>query len=433
MKTRRGWLIQRGKKGTYYAVWEVRGHRFMRSTGQTNRKDAERELARIMQPLLVEDDIRTLETVKARIEGGKAELARLDDERNPPLTIGAAWPAFIASHNRPDTGQATLAVYELTWGRFWRWMQDNHPETKVMRDVTPEIAGQFADWLTGEGRSPNTFNKYMNLLALVFRTLKDKARLTMNPWETIQRKRLVTHGRRELTIDELRKVCDAAQGDLRLLLALGVYTGLRLGDCSTLRWGEVDLVRGIIRRIPNKVRRRNNARPVILPIHPTLHTMLSHIPEQDRREYVLPRIAADYAHHESYVTDRVQALFESCGILTRRAVEGRRLAQVEVGFHSLRHSFVSMLAERSVPQSVTQSLVGHSTPAMTRHYTHTGEAATQAAIAALPPLDATPTQVQPPAHSPRMVDAEAIRAGLEGMTARNWKAKREQLLATVQH
>jgi hypothetical protein len=66
----------------------------------------------------------------------------------------------------------------------------------------------------------------MNLLALVFRTVKDKARLTVNPWEGIQRKQLVTHGRRELTIAELRKVTAAASGDLRILLALGIYTGI---------------------------------------------------------------------------------------------------------------------------------------------------------------------------------------------------------------
>ena len=54
---------------------------------------------------------------------------------------------------------------------------------------------------------------------------------------------MIANSRRELTIDELRKVCQTATGELRTLLALGIYSGLRLGDCATLRWGEVDLPR----------------------------------------------------------------------------------------------------------------------------------------------------------------------------------------------
>lgn len=61
---------------------------------------------------------------------------------------------------------------------------------------------------------------------------KHKAKLKENPWENIQRKRLVTHSRRELTVDELKAGCQSTKGELRVLLALGLYSGLRLGDCA---------------------------------------------------------------------------------------------------------------------------------------------------------------------------------------------------------
>ncbi len=427
MKTRKGFLIKRGR--TFYAVWNVKGKRFVKTTGQTVEKDAKKELARLMQPFLVEDDAKTLETVKARLEGTSAELVALHDAANPPLTIGEAWPVFHASHNRPDTGAATLKQYEIAWGRFWKWMQDTHPAVTFMRDVTPDIAGQFAAWLTSEGRSPNTFNKYMNVLALVFRTVKEKARLTSNPWEDIQRKKLVTHGRRELTLAELRKVTAAATGDLRLLLALGIYTGLRLGDCSTLRWSDVDLARGRIVRIPNKTG-RSKPKPVVVPLYPTLAAMLAEIPEAERSGYVLPRIAADYQRHSSYVTDRVQTLFKNCDIETTRAIEGRMVAQVEVGFHSLRHSFVSLCREAGAPLSVVESIVGHSNPAMTRHYTHTSEAAALSAISALPSMSGEPVKALPAADPLATFKAE-LRPIIAGMTGKTWQAVKEQLTALV--
>jgi integrase len=444
MKTRKGWLIQRGR--TYHAAWKINGKLFTKSTGQTVHKDAVKELARIMQPFLVEDDVRTLETVKARIEGAKAELAVFDEQANPPVSIMGAWLAYVNTPNRPDTGKATLDQYEIQFGRFQDWLKSTHPQVKALRDVTPDMAGEFVVHLGNEGKSGNTINKYLNLLTLVFRVLKDKARLTVNPWEGIQRKTLVTHGRRELTIEELRRVCAAADGELRLMLALGLYTGLRLGDCATLRWGEVDLIRGRITRIPNKTGRRN-PHPVIVPIHASLRAILEETPRSKRHGYVLPESAAIYARRSDTLTDRVQRLFEACEITTHKPGTGfeiqtgedgkktkigtGRRASVEVGFHSLRHSFVSLCRASDVPLSVVESIVGHSNPAMTRHYTHTGDAAALAAVSSLPSLTAEDTKFLPPAQSPRRVDAGAVLAVVAGMTADNWQTKQAELLAML--
>ena len=225
----------------------------------------------------------------------------------------------------------------------------------------------------------------MNLLTLVFRVVKHKARLTSNPWEEIQRKRIATHSRRELTIDELKKVCQAATGELQTLLGLGVYSGLRLGDCATLRWGEVDLPRCMIRRVPNKTARRN-PKPVIVPIHPVLRDMLAVTPADKRGDLVLPETAALYNRRTDLVTDMVQRHFITCGIKPHKPGTGKdgKRAVVEVGFHSLRHTFVSLCRASNAPLAVVESIVGHSNPAMTRHYTHVGELAAGRAVAALP-------------------------------------------------
>ena len=53
-------------------------------------------------------------------------------------------------------------------------------------------------------------------------------------------------------------------------------------------------------------------------------------------------------------------------------------------FHS--HTFVSLCCEANVPLAVVEAIVGHANPAMTRHYTHIGEAAASAAVAALPDI-----------------------------------------------
>ena len=426
MKTRTGYLLKRGK--TFYACWAVAGTKFRKSTHTANRKEAKAALARIMQPFLVEDEVRTLETVKARIEGAKTEMAVHEDQRNPPLTLRQAWSAYLATPNRPDTGPRTLDQYEGKFNRFMTWMEREHPETKAMRNVTEEHAEAYASDLAASHVVSATYNQHVSLLKLTWRVLRKKAKLDRNPWVDITAKRIVTNGKRELTIEELRAVCAAATGAMRPLFALGLYTGMRLGDCATLRWGETDLVRGIIRRVPNKTARRN-PKPVLVPIHPTLRAMLTELHDTHQRgEYVLPGMAATYRDHNTVLGKTIQKHFVSCGIQTQRPGTGQR-ASCEVGFHSLRHSFVSLCRAANAPLSVVESLVGHNSPAMTRHYTHTGEAAAIDAVSGLPViLGKAPKALPAPT---RTVNAEMVRKLAKGMTPKTWRTLRAELLALV--
>jgi integrase len=184
-------------------------------------------------------------------------------------------------------------------------MNQKHPQRTALRDVSKDIAEEYAATLNHGSFAANTYNKHLNLLTMVFRVLKHKAKLTENPWGEIPRKRVINRSRRELTVEELKKVCQNTTGELRTLFALGIYTGLRQGDCCTLRRGEVDLHRAVIRRVPNKTARRN-PKPVLIPIHPVLRTMLEEIPAEEREDYVLPAIAEEYGcrFHGSSISSR---------------------------------------------------------------------------------------------------------------------------------
>ena len=67
-------------------------------------------------------------------------------------------------------------------------------------------------------------------------------------------------------------------------------------------------------------------------------------------------------------------------------IGGRRNKTPEATFHSLRHTFVSFAANAGVPLHVVQSIVGHESTAMTRHYYHENLAALKNAVSAIPSL-----------------------------------------------
>lgn len=432
MRKRTGYLIRRGK--VFYATWKVGGKRFMQTTGKRDRREAETELHRIMQPFVAGDEVTTLQNIAAKIQGRTAEIIRLEDERNPPLSVAHAWDAFDRAGNRPDSGPETFATYALQWGCFERWLTKTHPDAKALRQVTRDIAGEYAAHLTKRGVTANTFNKHVRVCQLVFRVLAKKARGQENPWDEIARKKQLPQSHRELTTEELRRVCHSAEGELRVLLALGLYLGTRLHDAACMGWESLDLHKGVAKYMPHKTARRSG-RVLTVPLHPALLAVLSETPPPNRLGAVVPGLAKLYTERGPYaVAGIVQKHFEKCGIQTKR--DGKGVHKVtSVGFHSLRHSAVSLLREAGAPLSVTMAIVGHSSLAMHDTYTHTGETAMRQAMNTLPnilpgaePVKALPAPALPPA---KLIDAGPIWAALGRMNGKNWRAVRDELRAIV--
>ena len=219
----------------------------------------------------------------------------------------------------------------------------------------------------------------------VFEEKTPKARIEINPWDDIESISLVgnEHSRRELTVEELKKVCGYVKGDMRVLFAIGIYTGMRLADCVLLDWGEVDMVRRRISLVPRKTRKKSGL-AVVIPIHPVLYSVLDETPEDKRRGAVVPDCAKAYLASNSNFSTRLQGVFTACGIKTTyREKEGAH-ARCDVGFHSLRHTFVSMAANAGASLDLVRKIVGHTSRAMTWHYFHTDEKALRDTVSQLP-------------------------------------------------
>jgi integrase len=379
-----GCLIKRGS--LYTARWVRDGKVYVRSTETSDKKEAAKKLAEFLEPFTFQKDAEKLSAIGKKIEGAEAHA----DALLPSLTISNTFKAYLDSTNRPDAGTRTMKNYESQFNRFIEWMDKHHQDVRELRAVTKEMACAFAVEL-GKTLTANSFNKYLVLFRRIWKVLNKhpEARLKLNPWDKddIHPKIEKDHSRRELTIDELSGVIASVDGEMRLLFAIGIYCGLRLGDASCLKWGSVDLVRREIVLIPGKIARMKNPKPVQIPIHPTLFKLLFEVPHAQRKGYVLPELSGIYLKGKSKgatLSKRIQKVFHDCEIETGCKVDGYSRSGVEVGFHSLRHSFVSLSANAGVPMAVVQSLVGHSNQAMTRHYHHDDLKAVKAGVYALP-------------------------------------------------
>ena len=423
--------------GAFWLEYRVNGQRVRQrlidSQGHaiTERRKAEKERARILAPFAAKETVEQLRTIQAKLAGAETVYAQAIDEANPPLSIAHAWDAYLKSPDRPESGEGTMRNYIGQWNRFEKWTKLQTPKPLTLRDITPKTAQDYAATLNGGTVSPNTYNKHIAFLRLFFRVLTDAAGLKENPFDKIRSKNLKTNSRRELTIAELKTILESATGELQTLLYIGTFTGLRLGDCCTLKWGEVDLDRGLIRRIPNKTAK--SGKPVLIGIPNALHAKLSETPTDRRKGYVLLRFAELYNYRNAGgdpnrrpdITKGIQKHFEACEIQTTKEGTGEttgKRAVVEVGFHSLRHTWVSLHAAAGTPQAIVQNVIGHANPAMTAHYTHVSEDTARHTARA---WQLTETGSEP-ARAPL---PDWARDLAEGMTTKNWKQAQKKLLA----
>ncbi len=217
----------------------------------------------------------------------------------------------------------------------------------------------------------------------MFSTLQDRAGILDDPFAKIKAMEKHTRGRLNFTVDELATICRKAKGSFRYMIAIGLYTGARLSDVINLRWQDIRDDR--IEIVPQKTSRRGKR--VVLPIHPTLAALLSERRAQVTGDYVFPDEREAHAKDTSAIAKRFRDFLQACGITTTEAKTEktqRQHAAVIKGFHSLRHSFVSMCAMNNVPQVAIQDLVGHGSPAMTALYSHANFDQKLDAIAGLP-------------------------------------------------
>ena len=391
--------LQREKSGRWTMRVGINGKRYCRSTRTKDRDQAERVLQRFLAPF------------------GLGEIR---------LPLADVWMEYVKSPNRNELAPATLNAKRVVWMHFAKWMERKYLPVGDLAGVTADMLAEYLACLRADVCA-STYNGRVCVLREIFRTLAAKAGLEEDLWEGVRLRPDDSHSRRELTMDELKRLLEAAKkvggvipnapqpqsnenafcdgcgglGTARpttewyRLFLIGIYTGLRLGDCCRLDWSQINLAQGVIQLVPRKTR-RHHQRMVTIPVHPALGAALigrgEDVASTSTRHLaafsgpVLPMIAELYGRSRWQVSHELSRIFKAANIQTSVRLEGRHRRTPEATFHSLRHTFVSFAANAGVPLHIVQSIVGHESTAMTRHYYHENVDALKSAVAAIPTL-----------------------------------------------
>lgn len=172
-----------------------------------------------------------------------------------------------------------------------------------------------------------------------------------------------------LSTDDLKKVLDKVTVPmLRDIYQFAAFTGLRLGEILNLRKENVDLENKVIKVSNTETFTTKSGRERLVPISNSLIELIKRQPEGI---YLFSK-KEKYTFDGNYVSQQF-----------RFAVRKTDVNQ-KIHFHSLRHTFCSLLVQNNVSIYHVQKLAGHSSVTTTEIYSHLAHNDLQNAVKCLP-------------------------------------------------
>ncbi len=364
-----GTLISKGVGKPWLAKWVVCGKVYYQTTGESDKKKALKVLEKLTRPYREDDEASIIENLEMLLKRAKTNAREFKK-----LEVDNLWSEFKKTLWEGDVEEGTIKVYEGGIYHLQGWLcgKVNH-----IAEVDSKLAEKYLKHLSSVIGAA-TYNTRLSLFKRVWHHLPEEYGINKTVWDEFKKKKGATKSsRRALSVDELKKVVNAPTHDMKLLILTGAYTGLRLGDCANLKWSDINFESETLTVLPQKTKKHMEA-PIVIPIHQTLLKALQETPKSG--EYVSEVNHASYANGK--LSGEVVSWFRECGIETSKIVDGK--TKLICGFHSLRHTFISLAINGNMSSLLVAKIVGHSTVKMTSTYFHDNQKAMKDGIDHLP-------------------------------------------------
>lgn len=312
------------------------------------------------------DEKALLTQVQRQLVGIASEESAEARRPDKGLLLSDAFARWEKDSARAHCDERQIENHRYNWGAFLTWLRQTHPELQYCRQLSTEVGREWTAHLYATLRSNNTYNKYVSSVRYVFRVLASYDPHIANPMAGVG-KRAETDcvGKEPFTPKELRAIFACLDDEFRLLCAVGLYTTLRLGDAVKVRW---DMFTPDLAYMDATHTKTGSDASMRTPA--PLRELLSRVPERERKGVMFPSFCDKRRCH---ATSQIQRQLQALGIQTQKEVVGlngqRRVACVR-GFHSFRHTAITLALSHGKSSAQVRRWAGHATEAMQRRYTH---------------------------------------------------------------
>jgi integrase len=371
--------------GFWYAqYYGADGRRKFRSTKTRNRKLA---MAAAIRWEETAGKARRRELTAVQARKILAELVELSTGESLTHYTAASWLKEWLVIKKASATESTMTRYKQVLRDFEKCLGPR--ATAPLPGITPGDVAKFRDQLHDAGRAPSTVNVVIKkILSVPFEDARRRGYILSNPVQGVDavkgRGAEADAGREPFTSAEVDKLLEAAdesgKADWGGAILCAVTTGLRLCDVANLVWEAVDTKAAMIRLKTQKTGLRQAS-----PLHADFAGWLGKQTAGIGKAPVFASLHGRKSGGNRGLSMQFREIIDKAGIKGRVIErEGAGRTGYSKGFHSLRHTFISDLANAGVAPDLRQKLAGHADEKVHAKYTHHEWTTLHAAVGKLP-------------------------------------------------
>ncbi len=325
-------------------------------------------------------------------------LADMSERVNQSRMVFKAADVFLNDWLTRAEKTKSGGTYERYSGIVKNFLKSLGAKSKAkLADITVNDIQKFIEMRLENGRNPSTVRTDCKILNAPFALALRQGLTLTNPVAAAEIPEGAKESRSPFTreqVGDLLKACGrlakaepvnaAVWKEWRTCILVGFYTGVRLGDAVGMPLSAFDFDAHVLKLRPQKTSRMK--RDLIIPLHPQLETHVLDTPVENNEGPICPTLA------KRKVSGKYGLSIQFHKIMAEAAIKQETIAAAgkaghefnKFTFHSLRHSFISEMANAGIAPDVRQLLAGHSDDRSHSVYTHTQIDTLRAAVKKLP-------------------------------------------------
>lgn len=260
--------------------------------------------------------------------------------------------------------QVKLSTYMNYRGHLERYILPSLGEKQLIALQSQDVE-RFIKYLSSLELSPLTIRCIFNILKSGLKKARLSSYIYENPCDNVSLPKFNRKKVTALDIDTQKELEHLALEKGCFAIILSLYTGMRIGEISGLKWSDIDFkndvlyVNQIVVRVPvpdqhfkTKVMLgspKTRASIRAIPIAPNLKRYLKTI-RTNKSEFVIP--CGDSFSEPRIINYHFKKIVEQMG-------------RKEIHFHMLRHTFATRCVEKGVDIASLSMILGHSSTKMT--------------------------------------------------------------------
>jgi integrase len=249
-----------------------------------------------------------------------------------------------------------------------------------LRAVSARHIEQFLGRRLDDGVAPKTAIVDVKSLGSALRRAENFGYIDKNPVPAVKLPKAVSSERAVFAPEEINRLIEAAPNeDWQTLILLATCTGARLGDCLAMTWDNVDSGQKLL-----VYSQKKTGKIVAIPIHVDLLIHLGRLSQQSAIGPLCRSLSNRNQAGKHGLSEVFKRIVVRAGLdlMTIKGKGTRNFARRT--FHSLRHSFSSILANAGVSEEMRMRLTGHSSRDIHQKYTHIDVGVLEKAIESMP-------------------------------------------------